>query len=158
MKKILLFLLPVYFLILAAPFTKIDTIQLEVQPAYAQQVNCDSIDPTSNTCPEDMTAIECMRCFAERTGTQAQLSDVDKPFPVIIGDIIRGLLGFLGVIFLVLILYGGFLWMTSAGKEEQITKAKKIIANSAVGLFIIVVSYALTTWIFDVIIKATVTN
>jgi len=156
MKKILVYLLPLYFLVFGLPFAL--QTGSDVPVAYAQQVDCSAIAPDSNTCPEELTAVECMRCFAERTGNQAKLSDVDKPFPVIIGDIIRGLLGFLGVIFLVLVLYGGFLWMTSAGKEEQITKAKKILGNSAIGLFIVVVSYALTTWVFDVIIKATVTN
>lgn len=147
MKKILFYSLFAIFALLL--------LQPAPTPVLAQtQPDCSAM-PADNTCPDDWTAVQCMRCFSERTGYEARLTDVDKPLPEIIGDLIRGLLGFLGVIFLILIIYGGFLWMTSAGNEDRISKAKKIIANSAIGLFIVVISFALTTFIFDVIIQAT---
>jgi excisionase family DNA binding protein len=42
-----------------------------------------------------------------------------------IARIIRIALGFLGTIMFVLMLYGGFLWMTAGGNSEQIDKAKQ---------------------------------
>lgn len=64
-----------------------------------------------------------------------------------IGSIIQYLLSFLGVIFICLIIYGGFLWMTAAGDSEQITKAKDIIMSSVIGLVIIISAYTLTYYI-----------
>ncbi|MFA6410328.1 MAG: hypothetical protein WCW26_02015 [Candidatus Buchananbacteria bacterium] len=69
--------------------------------------------------------------------------------------IIRLLLSFLGIIAIVIILYGGFIWLTSAGSEEKIGSAKKIISAGVVGLVIIFVSYALATFVVTQIMSAT---
>ncbi len=66
-----------------------------------------------------------------------------------IGQIINFLLGFLGVIALVLILYAGFLWMTAAGNEENIAKAKKIIGAAVIGLVIILAAFAIANFIIS---------
>ncbi len=54
------------------------------------------------------------------------------------GKIVSIALSLLGVIFLSLTLYGGFLWMTAQGDESQVEKAKGVIKNSVIGLIIIV--------------------
>lgn len=64
-----------------------------------------------------------------------------------IGSIIQYILSFLGVIFICLIIYGGFLWMTAAGDSEQITKAKDIITSSIIGLVIILAAYTIVFYI-----------
>jgi cbb3-type cytochrome oxidase subunit 3 len=61
-----------------------------------------------------------------------------------IGTIISAILSFLGVIFLLLIIYGGYLWMTAAGNKEQTGKAQKIMTSAIVGLIIVVAAYAIT--------------
>lgn len=66
---------------------------------------------------------------------------------VVIGNLIRYVLGLMGLILLVLIVYGGFLWMTSAGSEEKIKKAKGIITNAVVGLIIVLLAYAITWFV-----------
>ncbi len=66
---------------------------------------------------------------------------------VIIGRIIQVALSFLGVIALILIMYAGFLWMTSNGDEDKISKAKQILKNAVIGLVIILSSWAITTFI-----------
>ena len=65
------------------------------------------------------------------------------------GSIIQIFLGLLGLIALVIILYGGFVWMTSGGNEEKISKAKKILSSGVIGLLIILASYAITTFILE---------
>jgi len=63
--------------------------------------------------------------------------DISQATPAtIIGNLVAYLFGFLGVIFLVLAIYGGILWMTAQGNEEQSTKARKIITQAIVGLLI----------------------
>src|SRR3989344_1501165 len=51
-----------------------------------------------------------------------------------VAQIIQVALSLLGVLLIVLILYAGFLWMTAAGSEEKISKAKKIIGAAIIGL------------------------
>jgi len=63
------------------------------------------------------------------------------------GNFIEILLSFLGVVFIVLIIYGGFMWMTAQGNETQVEKAKKIIVNSVVGVVIVMLAYAITYFV-----------
>ncbi|MEK7624795.1 MAG: LamG-like jellyroll fold domain-containing protein, partial [Patescibacteria group bacterium] len=74
---------------------------------------------------------------------------------VIIAQIIRVALGFLGVLALGLMLYGGFVWMTSGGNEQKISDAKKIIINGVIGLAIILSSFAITSFIINKLVDAT---
>ena len=52
-------------------------------------------------------------------------------------------------------LYAGFLWLTSAGSEEKVGQAKKIITSAIIGLVIIFISYAIATFVITQLIKAT---
>ena len=64
-----------------------------------------------------------------------------------IGDIIGLVLSFVGVIFLLLIIYGGISWMFSAGNEQKVEKAKNIIINAVIGLVIVFAAYFITDFI-----------
>ncbi len=66
---------------------------------------------------------------------------------VTIATIIRAALGVIGIIFLVLTLYAGGLWMMSGGNEEQITKAKNTLKASIIGLIIVISAYSITIFI-----------
>lgn len=69
----------------------------------------------------------------------------------IIGRIVLTFLSLLGVIFISYTVYGGYLWMTAAGNEEKITKAKSILRQGIIGLVIILSAaaiYALVISIF----------
>jgi hypothetical protein len=66
---------------------------------------------------------------------------------VLIGRVIRIALSFLGVVFFVLMLYGGFLWMTAAGNEDRVTKAKNLIIAAVTGMIIVLASYAISFFI-----------
>lgn len=71
----------------------------------------------------------------------------DASLPKTIGRMIQILLSFMGVIFMILIIYGGFIWMTARGNEQAIEKAKKTIGRAIIGVFIIAVAYTLTLMI-----------
>lgn len=51
---------------------------------------------------------------------------------------INGMLTLMGVLFMVNIIYAGFLWMSARGKDEQVERAKKLIINAVIGLAIII--------------------
>lgn len=76
-----------------------------------------------------------------------------------IGDTIAGVinivLGFLGVIAIGLIIYGGFLWMTSNGNSERIQRAKLLITSAVIGLAIVLSAYAITQFILSSLDEAT---
>lgn len=67
----------------------------------------------------------------------------------IIGKAIGTLLGLLGVIFIVLMIYAGYNWMTAAGEESKVETAQETIKRAIIGLIIVVGSYALQVLIFD---------
>lgn len=72
--------------------------------------------------------------------------------------IVQAGLGVTGLVFFVLIFYGGYLWLTSGGKEEDIKKAQGTIVASIIGLMIIIGSYALTNLVFDRLVGKSTTG
>ncbi|PIT94527.1 hypothetical protein COT98_03370 [Candidatus Falkowbacteria bacterium CG10_big_fil_rev_8_21_14_0_10_39_9] len=66
----------------------------------------------------------------------------------IVAIIIRMALGLLGIIFLVLLVMGGYQWMTAGGSEEQVEKAQSRIKNGIIGLVIVLAAYAITAFVF----------
>lgn len=62
--------------------------------------------------------------------------------------IINVFLGLLGIIAVSLIIYGGFIWMTSGGNEEKVTQARRILRNATIGLAIILASWGIVSLIF----------
>ena len=73
---------------------------------------------------------------------------------VTIAKIIRSLLGFIGIIFVILIIYAGFLWMTAGGNESKIEESKKYLSRSVIGLLIILSAYSITGFILCRVIDA----
>jgi len=67
----------------------------------------------------------------------------------IIGEIIKVGLNVIGLIFLVLMIYGGFLWMTARGDEQKITKAKDTIEAAIIGLVIVFAAYGITYFVVN---------
>ena len=73
----------------------------------------------------------------------------------VVVDIIKIVLGFLGIIAVVLILYAGFLWMTAGGNDDKISEAKKILSAGIIGLVIILSAYAIANFVINQIYGAT---
>jgi hypothetical protein len=91
----------------------------------------------------------------EATAKAANLS-VGNPSPAkLAATIINALLGFLGVILVILIIYAGFIWMTATGDEQKIGKAKKLLGSSIVGLAIVLASYAIASFTISTLEKGT---
>jgi len=67
---------------------------------------------------------------------------------IVAGAISLGL-EFLGVLFFFLVLYGGYTWMTAFGNTEKIDKAKSILESAAIGLCLVLASYAIARVVFD---------
>ena len=72
-----------------------------------------------------------------------------------IARIINVFMGLLGIVAVVIILYGGFLWMTAAGNEDRVEKAKKLIVAGIIGLAIILSAYAIARFVVNSLVSAT---
>lgn len=72
---------------------------------------------------------------------------------VTVAVIIRTALQLVGMVFLVLLVYAGALWMMAAGNEERIETAKKIIKAAVIGLAIVVCAYSITLFVSFVVVQ-----
>lgn len=72
-----------------------------------------------------------------------------------IASIINVLMGLLGIIAVVMILMGGFKWMTAGGEEEKVGDAKKFILQGIVGLVIILSAWAIARFVLTQLQTAT---
>jgi len=69
--------------------------------------------------------------------------------------VLNVILGFLGIIAVIVILFGGFKWMTAMGNEEKVGESKKLIVAGIIGLVIILAAYAIAVYVIDTISTAT---
>ena len=74
---------------------------------------------------------------------------------VTIARIIRVAMGLLGIIAVVVILIGGFTWMTAGGNEEKVGEAKKWIFAGITGLQIVLSAYAIASFVINQLVTAT---
>jgi len=91
--------------------------------------------------------------LVNQTGTSAGLQN--KPLEQMVGSIINVVLGFLGIVLLVYLLYAGFLWMTAGGDEDKVKKAKSMITNAIIGLVIIVAAFAISSFVLGSLVNVT---
>lgn len=70
-----------------------------------------------------------------------------------VGQIVGLALSFVGVIFLILMIYAGVTWMTAQGNDQQVGKAKNLLINATIGLVIVFAAYAITAFIGGEILR-----
>ncbi|GEM_PF-3566805 len=120
----------------------------------------------SNVCQQTQSPIEPDQTLGSGGGTQQGAGQANSSnlrqyaqklnqlkvtdLPQLVGILIRGALGIIGTIALVMIIYGGVLWMTARGNSETQTKAQNTIVWAALGIVLIFASYALVGFIFEI--------
>lgn len=89
----------------------------------------------------------------DTAGTQGGFKPLDPAtgLPTMIGAVIRGAMGLLGVIFLILVVYAGYKWMLAHGEPGEVKAAQKLLLNSIIGLILATAAYALTTFVVNAI-------
>jgi len=63
------------------------------------------------------------------------------------GELIAYILGFVGLIFLVIVISSGIQWMTAGGNEEKVGESKKRIIQASIGLVLVLLSYLIVYWV-----------
>jgi len=72
-----------------------------------------------------------------------------------IAKIIKVAMSLLGIVAVVIVLIGGFKWMTAGGNDDQVGEAKKWIFSGVIGLAIILSAYALASFVITQLVDAT---
>ena len=72
-----------------------------------------------------------------------------------IGQLINVALSLLGVIAVVIILAGGFKWMTSGGSEDKVGEARKMIFAGIIGLAVVLSAWAIALFVINKLSSAT---
>lgn len=71
-----------------------------------------------------------------------------------LANIISTALALVGTIFLILTVAAGIMWMTAAGNEERIAKAKKILVGAIIGLIVSMTAYTITYFVTKSVSRA----
>lgn len=66
---------------------------------------------------------------------------------IVIANVVKLAMTFLGLIAVILIIYAGFKWMTAGGNPEEAKKARAIIQAAIIGLLIILAAWAIADWV-----------
>ena len=69
----------------------------------------------------------------------------------IVVSLINWGLGILALVAVVMILIGGFQWMTAGGNEERVEKAKKLLIAAIIGLLIILAAWGISSYAVNVL-------
>lgn len=110
--------------------TGLMTIGLLLMNVFANVAFAQAIDPTT-----DQPAI-----IGFLSGGQTGLRGI-------VLTIVNFFLTFLGLLAVIMVIYGGFLYVGSGGNEESVNKAKKILLYALIGIVVIIVSFALVNTI-----------
>ncbi|MDD3711610.1 MAG: hypothetical protein PHP37_03365 [Patescibacteria group bacterium] len=80
----------------------------------------------------------------QKVGTAGGYADADDTSLASgLGVVANMILSLLGIIFIILIIFGGIQWMTAGGNEEQVKKAQSRIKNAIIGLVVTLSAYAI---------------
>ena len=90
-----------------------------------------------------------------KDSVRAELGLGNKDPRATIATIINVALSFLGIIAVVIILMGGFKWMTAGGSEDKVSEAKHMITAGVIGLVIILASWSIATFVLSQLYIAT---
>jgi cytochrome bd-type quinol oxidase subunit 2 len=101
----------------------------------------------------DQASDKLLQTGQKAYGTSATLPS--NNLETVVGNVIQYFLGLLGILFLALAIYGGYLWMMARGDEKQVEKARDTIKSAVIGLAIILGAYAITSFVIANLIAAT---
>ena len=72
-----------------------------------------------------------------------------RTFPVFLGTIIKGALGVVGSLAVLMVVWGGFLWLTSAGNSERVQQGTRTMLWAAIGVVVVFSSYLILATFTD---------
>lgn len=137
MKKIIALLTIVASILIAVP-----------QNVFAQNTNTSSTTNT-NTSPANTntSSSSTKNDFGLSQTTNVNLPNTSPD--IFVATIIRWVLGLLGLLLVGLFVYGGFLYATAAGNEQQAENAKRVLTYAIIGTVIIVAAGLISEFVIN---------
>jgi hypothetical protein len=90
------------------------------------------------------------------TGSGEKCTNLENPLaskatdvPIIIGTVIKYALGVIGSLTILMFVWGGFQWLTSAGSSDKIKKGTATMVWAAIGVTLVLSSYLILTTYLD---------
>ena len=77
---------------------------------------------------------------------------------VTIGNVVNIILGLLGIVFFILLLWAGFIWMTARGDTDKVAEATRMITQAVVGIIIILSAFAISNFAISQLLDATTSS
>lgn len=65
----------------------------------------------------------------------------------VVTDMVNLFLYIIGIIAVIMLIFGGFQYLTSAGNQEKVKSAKNTILYAIIGLVIAIFAYAIINWV-----------
>ncbi len=87
-----------------------------------------------------------LREGAEAAKGEGAASGVDRPNDLV-KNVVNGILYFVGILSVVMLIWGGILYTTSAGDSNKVTTAKNTIMYAVIGLVVAIFAYAIVNFV-----------
>jgi len=87
-----------------------------------------------------------LREGAEAARGEGAASGVDRPNDLV-KNVVNGILYFVGILSVVMLIWGGILYTTSAGDSNKVTTAKNTIMYAVIGLVVAIFAYAIVNFV-----------
>ncbi|HBU28034.1 TPA: hypothetical protein DEB00_02875 [Candidatus Uhrbacteria bacterium] len=78
-----------------------------------------------------------------------------RTIPQLVGFVIQAVLGITGSLALAMVVWGGFLWLTAAGKPDRIKSGRDTLLWAVIGLAVIFAANILATFVINTLGGAT---
>ncbi len=91
--------------------------------------------------------------FVNEIGPELGMASTD--IRLIAASILNALFGLIGILSVIFIIYGGFVWMTAGGNQELVKKAQRTLQAGLIGIIIVLSSYSLAKFALDAVLRTT---
>lgn len=108
-----------------------------------------------NIQPADATALTTANLLNTATIGESGLSTSTTNLKTMIMKVIGIVLGFLGIIAVIIVIVGGFKWMTSGGAEDKTKAARDLIVSGMIGLVIVLIAYTIVHFVSEALLNTT---
>lgn len=98
------------------------------------------------------------KTFGDTYDTSKTGADLEQSLPAAVGRVINTVLGLIGVIMLVIVVWAGFLWLTARGNTGQVETAQQYIRNAIIGMAIVFGAFIITSFVVTQLERAAELN
>jgi hypothetical protein len=96
------------------------------------------------------SAFENVNSFAKDSGYNIDNENGETLISNFLARVINLVFSILGLLFVILTIIAGYKWMTAAGNQDHVTKAKKALKENIIGLLIVVLSWGIWALILQI--------